>query len=1047
MREEPENPAGGDDERDPIEALAAEFTARRRRGDTVTIEQFAAQHPALADDIRDLFPMIVTLEDAKEMHSASATRGVVGDVDVKQLGDFQIVREIGRGGMGIVYEAEQESLGRRVALKVLPREVLKDAKQVERFEREARTAARLHHTNIVPIFGVGHQDGYHYYVMQYIRGVGLDAVSQGLVATSSGASASATDTGSTRATKLDLFAVGRALAADPSQVQHGGRVRSRSSPTVTAAADAADASSGRGGLSGDAVTPTAPPRTDGRVSATGHWRDVARIGLQVAEALTYAHAQGTLHRDIKPGNLLLDGDGVVWVADFGLAKAVDQTGITQPGDVVGTLRYMAPEQFRGQADTRCDIYSLGVTLYELATLQPAFASTSRGTLVDAIMQGRLAPPRLNGQRLPRDLETILLKATACAAEDRYATAADLAEDLRRFLADQPVRARRVTVLERGWRWARRNPTVAGLTGSVAVLLVAITVLATAGYFHQRRARQDVWKALQQAVDHRQRAERVSGLALDALDTIFDEFAPEPVTTVLSTGTDGETAIAVPVPPAISRETAALLEHMLGFYERLAEADVGTATLGPKIAEASLRVGEIHRRLGENDAARAAYGRAAALYGALAEAAPDAVAYQVALARIDNALGLMLNAEEEYEAGRARFAAAYARLKAHASDDASPRLRLELAHTCILLAEGPLATATVIRPGMGPHPGGHPREPRPPGTDGPPRRRGLPGRADAEWHQPPGPALGPPADAPPPEPLAEMPGPPAGPAGLRGQDAARIAEQEALLDEAAGILGGLIAADPDVPEYQRMLARCYMRWPPPAEGPDALRDTEAPHERAVALLEALVAAYPEVPEYRFDLSEALLVAARPGDGPRRAARLRDTQARLDRARALLEALVAERPNVPAYTLALVRVQHGRGHTAMRAGRREDAAAAFADALRVQLMLVQRFPQSTAYVAGAALLQTALGDCLLMSGQPREAEPHLRAAVETVADLLATEATPPPYLRDIAHRARHLLSGALAEQGRHDEAASVRENVPHFPPPTLPPRPPETGPEAR
>src|SRR5262249_41489142 len=172
------------------------------------------------------------------------------------------------------------------------------------------------------------------------------------------------------------------------------------------------------------------------------YRSVARVGLQVAEALAYAHAQKVLHRDIKPSNLLLDLQGTIWVTDFGLAKEEESDDLTRTGDIVGTLRYMAPERFSGQADRRNDIYSLGMTLYELLTLRPAFEEVDRARLIERITREEPPRPRKIDTRIPRDLETIICKAIAKEPADRYATAAALADDFRRFLADRPIHARR-----------------------------------------------------------------------------------------------------------------------------------------------------------------------------------------------------------------------------------------------------------------------------------------------------------------------------------------------------------------------------------------------------------------------------------------------------------------------------------------------------------------------------------------------------------------------------------------------------------------------------
>ena len=216
---------------------------------------------------------------------------------------------------------------------------------------------------------------------------------------------------------------------------------------------------------------------------------MARIGVQVAEALAYAHGQGVLHRDIKPSNLLLDREGNVWVADFGLAKATGTDDLTHTGDIVGTVRYMAPERFHGESDARSDLYALGLTLYELLALRPAFDESDRASLIRQVTQED--PPRLrrlNG-RVPRDLETIIHKAIAREPGQRYASAKAMADDLARFLDGRPILARRVSTTERVYRWCRRNPVVAGLLGMVAALVVAgfVGSIAAAVHFRQTAA--------------------------------------------------------------------------------------------------------------------------------------------------------------------------------------------------------------------------------------------------------------------------------------------------------------------------------------------------------------------------------------------------------------------------------------------------------------------------------------------------------------------------------------------------------------------------------
>ena len=202
------------------------------------------------------------------------------------------------------------------------------------------------------------------------------------------------------------------------------------------------------------------------------WQGIARIGAQVADALAYAHSQGVLHRDIKPSNLLLDNHGTVWVTDFGLAKLDDQQNLTGSGDILGTLRYMPPEAFEGRHDARGDVYSLGITLYEMLALRPAFDETDRARLIRLVTAD--APPRLRklNRDVPRDLETVIHKAIDRDPEHRYQTAAELADDLRLFVEDRPVRARRASEAEKFLRWCRRNPVPAGLLAALVLVFWA-----------------------------------------------------------------------------------------------------------------------------------------------------------------------------------------------------------------------------------------------------------------------------------------------------------------------------------------------------------------------------------------------------------------------------------------------------------------------------------------------------------------------------------------------------------------------------------------------
>jgi serine/threonine protein kinase/WD40 repeat protein len=458
------------DVRDPVEILADEFTARKRRGERPTLDEYCARHPELADAIRDLFPALVMVEDLAGSSVGATGEHQAAPVDLKQIADYRILREVGRGGMGVVYEAEQESLGRRVALKVLPPHALLDAKHVARFEREAKAAARLHHTNIVPVFGVGTHDSTHFYVMQFIQGQGLDDVIEELGRLKNSKPGGLTTGVHDRSKDLSHVAqsmrTGSFAPAPPDSGDGAAAV-----PVTQAPASPSSASSRP--ISDSSIRlPEGSEISTLSGSDQQLYRSVARIGAQVAQALDYAHSQGILHRDIKPSNLLLDLKGIVWVTDFGLAKAGDAGDLTHTGDIVGTVRYMAPERFQGKSDARSDVYALGLTLYELLALRPAFNERDRLKLIQHVTHEDAPRLRKINPRVPRDLETIVHKAMAREPERRYQSAKALTDDLQRFVEDRPIHARRVTVRERFWRWCRRNPALAA---TAAALILAVLV--------------------------------------------------------------------------------------------------------------------------------------------------------------------------------------------------------------------------------------------------------------------------------------------------------------------------------------------------------------------------------------------------------------------------------------------------------------------------------------------------------------------------------------------------------------------------------------------
>ena len=414
-----------------LHSLLEHYKSLLQNGSAPSVDDFAEQHPQHSAELRRILPMVEAMVDFSATDLGSDPTVVDQLHPPKELGDFRLLRELGRGGMGIVYEAEQLSLGRRVALKMLPFAALLDPRQLERFKTEARAAAMLKHPNIVSVFSVGCERAVHFYAMELIEGCSLADVSSNSAESDNAAG--------------ETF--------DSSQ--------------VTAERSQAD------------TLPVATLSTEETTDRISFHRRVVKIGMQAALALQYAHEHGVVHRDIKPSNLLLDSIGNVHVTDFGLARIVGGEPLTATEDIVGTLRYMSPEQLEpGEpVDHRTDIYSLGATLYELIAGRPVYESGRREHMIRSILDGTITPLRKIDQAIPKDLETIVLKCLAKSPYERYESAGELVDDLRRFSEYRPIRSKRSRTIEIAWKWALRNRMLAA---SSAVSLVSMLTLAILG---------------------------------------------------------------------------------------------------------------------------------------------------------------------------------------------------------------------------------------------------------------------------------------------------------------------------------------------------------------------------------------------------------------------------------------------------------------------------------------------------------------------------------------------------------------------------------------
>jgi eukaryotic-like serine/threonine-protein kinase len=539
-----------------VALLVEELVDRLQAGGDV--EAFLAAHPEHADRLRDLLPSARLLADLP----ASGEPDPDGDgPPLGELGDFRLIREVGRGGMGIVYEAEQVSLRRRVALKVLPFAATMDPKQLQRFRNEALAAASLHHEHIVPVHGVGCEDGVHYFAMQFIDGPTLAQVIAGL--------------------------------KGEQELHHGG-TEDTERKQVTAPGS----------------SPCSPC-----LRGKDSFRTIAALIADAADALEYAHAVGVVHRDVKPGNLLLDGAGKLWVTDFGLARFGPDAGLTMTGDLLGTLRYMAPEQAmsrHGLVDHRADVYALGATLYELLTGRPVVDAAERAEVLRKIaFEEPVAPRRLN-PGIPAELETIVLKALTKEPAGRYATAQDLADDLKRFLDDRPIRGRRPTLARRTSKWAARHRAV--LTSVTAVLLLSAVVLVAGLVWHNDRLRVEAANTARE----RDAARRQQRWAARAVDDMY--------TAVAQKWLDDE--------PHLTQLQREFLEKAVGYYEALGRDEgEGTELLLAK-QRALRRAGTVLAKLGRREPAEAAFRNALAVLDRL-----DLPASEVIVERVELFYGL------------------------------------------------------------------------------------------------------------------------------------------------------------------------------------------------------------------------------------------------------------------------------------------------------------------------------------------------------------------------------------------------------------------------
>lgn len=848
-----------------LESIIHEFTTALRAGQHPTIQQYQDRYPYLADEIADVLSSISMIEQFKSASaSTTGSRQKLDSVSkLSQIGPYKILKEIGRGGMGVVFAAIHEALGRQVAIKVMPTPLMDGETHVQRFRREAQAAARLHHTNIVSVFEAGEGQGYHYYVMDFVDGESLNQVID----------------------RLRSMNVGGALSNSAADLQPATTVNSSSS------------------------------------LEKNRFRWAAKLAAQMADALSHAHSVGILHRDIKPSNMILDSKGRIWITDFGLAKDVSQeTALTRTGDVVGTPQYLPPESLELKYDVRSEIYGIGLVLYEMLALKPAYTGSSPAELIAAIASKSPTPIHKIASDIPRDLATIVDKCIAREPAVRYTTAGSLHRDLVAFLEDRTIAARRPSAVESAWRWARRNPLAATLSATSAVLLALVAVSSSVGYLlttsalSKLRTQQSATSlAFEQSEQNYQlmksqydRAESNVALSIEAFDEMFMHMISRGTKSSVDLEVEGLREISG-VEPSLTTEDAAFLDRMVKFYEQFATLNAENVQLEAESAKAYRRVGNIYQIVGQPQRAIEAYEKSLKLLPSFIKAESGSLSKEDLLTRVQTQNEL----SSAHRMGGALILAQEWSNKSIRLLEGSPlvkedrEVRLELARTKsalgfdVLRAFASAGRLQANRPISGdrssadpaPLPGGQ----RPFIGD----RLGLGAQGD--------------------RPNLE--------AGKRLWE--RV--NKPLIFDAIRILDELVTEDPDNGEYIALRASCY--WCLAAA--DLERDQANQFEnrnKAISALDELVKKHPQNSEYQYLLALACSLTLPGAD--------KEEQKLVERGAAIAKELVDEHPNVLDYHHLHAKLRIKLASIAIQQKERERAYEGLQSAKRSIMTLVSR-----------------------------------------------------------------------------------------------------------
>lgn len=651
-----------DQQQELLDNAVEEFTFRLRQGQRPSIGEFKERYPSIAEEIEDLLTSVAMIEELKTQNTAT-NESLKNDMKqitrLERIGDYRIIRELGRGGMGVVFEAIHESLGRRVAIKVMPNRTFDDQKYLERFKREAQAAANLHHTNIVNVFGIGQTGEHHYYVMEFVDGESLSEILKRLNDLSDSNTLTAFNA-ETQEEHAPVF----------NELQHRETIDDQS-------------------------VPRSPFAKFDSPRERYFW--TARIGAQLADGLAYAHGLNILHRDIKPANLLIDENETAWLTDFGLVKNITHQTITKTGDIIGTPQYMAPESFDGSYDQRSETYCLGLTLYEMATLRPAFENASTPELIRRITTTSPLAPNKIARKIPRDLSRIIQKSISKEPAYRYQSAANMREDLRAFLDDRPIAARRISLLENMYRWSRRNPLQASLSFFSAAMLLTIAVVATLALIKNNFLYQQSQVLLTKAKTEKRVAAQQRGIAEKAIDVtvqsvdkLFRSIAFKNSNAPNKFSLDGFGDLEG-VSATLKESDAEILEQMLQFYLEFAADNRYESNLQLKTLSglAHRRIANFHHLTGQFKDAIDAYGQATDIYNEVYLASVTDIDSAMNLVRTLNEFGKayeLRGDKDDQKLARQQYGKAIAVLREKLELDKGsfePNLKLEMAKSLLL----------------------------------------------------------------------------------------------------------------------------------------------------------------------------------------------------------------------------------------------------------------------------------------------------------------------------------------------------------------------------